>query len=199
MIGKSHPARVSLIGTLAMMTGIFGMIGGMVTLLLTLLLSFLQFDLFGFSPSNSTAVGLGVLLGLVLMILGVLWMVAGAGLLRGRRWGSKGSVAAIVLSVLGAIAGAGLGFYWVAVGLIVWSLAMFYFTRANVTPFFGQAGGAALIAKPEMLPASQAVSRLESLLENASNAQTSVARKCQNCGAMVAAGATVCSYCGEQA
>jgi len=66
-----------------MMKGIFGMIGGMVTLLLTLLLSFLQFDLFGFSPSNSTAVGLGVLLGLVLMILGVLWMVAGAGLLRG--------------------------------------------------------------------------------------------------------------------
>ena len=86
MIGKP-PARVSVIGTLAMMTGMFGMIGGMVTLLLTLLLSFLQFDLFGFSPSNSVAVGLGVLLGLVLMILGILWMVAGAGLLRGRRLG----------------------------------------------------------------------------------------------------------------
>ncbi len=154
-------------------------------MLLTLLLSFLQFDLFGFSPSNSTAVAFGVLLGLVLMILGILWMVAGAGLLRGRRWGSKGSVAAVGLSVLGAIAGAGLGFYWVAVGLIAWTLAMFFFTRANVTPFFGQAGEAALITRPEMLPASQAVSRLESLLENASNAQTSVARKCQNCGAMV--------------
>ena len=126
-------------------------------------------------------------------------MVAGAGLLRGRRWGSRGSVAAIVLSVLGAIAGAGLGFYWVAVGLIVWSLAMFYFTRSNVMPFSGQAGGAALIASPDTLPSSQAVSRLESLLENASNAQTSVARKCQNCGAMVAAGETVCGYCGEQA
>jgi len=199
MIGKSHPARVSLIGTLAMMTGIFGMIGGMVTLLLTLLLSFLQFDLFGFSPSNSTAVAFGVLLGLVLMILGILWMVAGAGLLRGRRWGSKGSVAAVVLSVLGAIAGAGLSFYWVAVGLIVWTLAMFYFTRANVMPFPGKARGAALIASPGMLPASQAVSRLESLLENASNGQTSVARKCQNCGAMVAAGATVCGFCGEPA
>jgi len=182
-----------------MMTGIFGMIGGMVTLLLTLLLSFLQFDLFGFSPSNSTAVAFGVLLGLVLMILGILWMVAGAGLLRGRRWGSKGSVAAVVLSVLGAIAGAGLGFYWVAVGLIVWTLAMFYFTRANVVPFPGKAGGAARIASPDMLPASQAVSRLESLLENASNGQTSVARKCQNCGAMVAAGATVCGFCGEPA
>ncbi len=199
MIGKSRPARVSLIGTLAMMTGIFGMIGGMVTLLLTLLLSFLQFDLFGFSPSNSTAVGLGVLLGLVLMILGILWMVAGTVLLRGRRWGLKGSVTAIVLSVLGAIAGAGLGFYWVAVGLIVWTFAMFYFTRVNVMPFAGQAGGAALIASPGVLPESQAVTRLESLLENASNGQTSVARKCQNCGAMVAAGATVCGYCGEQA
>ena len=63
MIGKP-PARVSVIGTLAMMTGMFGMIGGMVTLLLTLLLSFLQFDLFGFSPSNRVAVGVGSCSGL---------------------------------------------------------------------------------------------------------------------------------------
>ena len=168
-------------------------------MMLTLLLSFLQFDLFGFSPSNSTSVVFGVLLGLVLMILGVLWMVAGGGLLRGRRWGSKGSASAIVLSILGAVAGVGLGFYWVAVGLIVWTLVMFYFTRANVMPFTGQSGGAALITSPGALPTSQTVTRLESLLENASNAETSVARKCQNCGAMVAAGDTVCRFCGEPA
>ncbi|MBO0888542.1 zinc ribbon domain-containing protein [Candidatus Bathyarchaeota archaeon] len=198
MIGNSRSGRVNLIATLTTLTGVVGMMSGMVLLILTPLLSLLQFDWFGYYPSNGVMVTFGLLLGFVLMVLGILWLVAGTKLVKGYRRGPNWSMADIVLSITGAIAAAGLGFWWGAVVLILWNIALLYVTGASVIGVSSQAGATGSLSGPTTQLTPQ-VARLETLLETARNVGTPVARKCQNCGAMVRAGAVVCDFCGEPA
>ncbi len=162
----------------------------MVITMLAAIFSLIGLDLFGLSGSTLT---LGVFLGIGMMVLGAFWLGVGVGFLKGRRSAWKSAMTATVLSMLFTAAIAGMGFYWAAIGLVPGLILLLYLSRSNVKTFF--LTGTGLYTTSPML-APRTSTNIESLLESVETAQV---RKCQNCGAMVAAGVTVCPYCGAPA
>jgi len=174
---------------MAMMMGVFGLMIGMVVTMLAGIFSLIGggLDVFGLSQST---VALGVPIGIGIMVLGVFWLVTGIRFLKPRRSAWKSSITSTVLSIMFVAACAVLGLTWFAIALVFLVPLLFYLNRGSVKQFFLSAPTTGSLFAP------RASANLESLVERT---ETESVRKCQNCGAMVPAGATVCSYCGAPA
>ena len=188
-----RPTGVTVLGVLAILIGLGGIVVGGLLILAAAVISTLNIassypQLTGFS-SGTIAVVLGVL-GAVLLIIGILYLVTGIGFFGGKGWawtiGMIVSVLSIIANIVQAIISPA-GVAGAIISIIIPLIIIYYLTRPHVKAFFGKGPS---MGTPGTLPSSGMTSPAMA------TSTMGGALRCSNCGASVPAGSTKCPSCG---
>jgi len=188
-----RPTGVTVLGVLAILIGLGGIVFGGLLVLAAAVISTLNIaasypQLSGFS-SGTIAIFLAAL-GVVLLIIGILYLVTGIGFFGGKGWawtiGMIVSVLSIIANIVQAIISpSGVG--GAIVSIIIPLIIIYYLTRPHVKIFFGKGssmGSPATTPSAGMASPTMATSTMGGAL------------RCSNCGASVPTGSTKCPSCG---
>jgi zinc-ribbon domain len=190
----ARPTGVTVLGVLAILVGLGGIVVGGLLVLAAAVISTLNIassypQLAGFS-SGTIAVVLGVLGG-VLLIIGILYLVTGIGFFGGKGWawtiGLIVSVLSIIVNIIQAIISPG-GLGGAIFSIIIPLIIIYYLTRPHVKAFFSK--GPAM-GMPGTAPSAGMTSPTM-----ATSTMGGGTMRCTNCGASVPAGSTKCPSCG---
>jgi uncharacterized membrane protein (DUF2068 family) len=155
---RHRPTGVTILGVLFVITGAFGLLGGIATLVAIPFVANVNPNIIGddelqlngqplLTPSEQTELAQGsglilTVLGAVLIPLGIASLVVAYGLFKGKRWawfvavvlsiiGIVVNVISLVTSNMSAIAGA-------LLGIAIDGIVLYYLSRRNVRQYFGK-------------------------------------------------------------
>ncbi len=189
-----RPTGVTVLGVLAILIGLGGLITGGILLAVSAALSTINIgttypQLAGIA-TGTIAIIFGVL-GAVLLILGILYLATGIGFFGGKGWawtiGLIVSILSIIVNIVQVAINPG-GIGGAVISIIIPLLILYYLTRPHVKAFFGKG--------PTMAPAMPP-SGMGSMPASTMGSTGSMGgMTCRSCGASVPAGATKCPSCG---
>jgi hypothetical protein len=145
-----RPTGVTILGVLAILGALGGLISGVALIGLGLLLGTLATNAAianaiatsGYPGLSSLGVGtisaLLLVLGAVLLILGILYLAVGIGFFGGKGWAWTLGIIVSVVGIILDIVQIGFGGYSSIVGLIIGLLIIYYLMRPHVKAFFGK-------------------------------------------------------------
>ncbi len=187
-----RPTGVTILGVLAILGGLFLLVGGVVLIGVgTLAASQIATGVTnaGYSGLSSLSTGtiatIVTVLGAVLLILGLLYLAYGIGFFTGKGWAWTLGMIGTVLGIILNIVQIALGSFTSAGGLIIGLIIVYYLTRPHVKAYFGK--GAPMAPVSGMPQPSVMTSSMGSTLSS---------MNCKSCGASIPAGATRCASCG---
>ena len=190
-----RPTGVTVLGVLAILGGLGGIVAGGVLLAAAAIISTLNLSatypqLAGLAVGTIAAI-IGILGGLIL-IIGLLYLATGIGFFGGKGWawtiGIIVSVLSIIVNIVQVIVfPAGIG--GAIISIIIPLIIVYYLTRPHVKVFFGKGVSP---AGPSAMGASQMGSGVSSSM----GSSMASGMTCRNCGASIPMGATKCPSCG---
>ena len=144
-----RPTGVTILGILAILSGIAGLAAGAVLLGASLAVGTITSSLKdyltsqGYSQLSSyvTASNVALVLGILgafSLIVGLFWLAEGWGALNGKGWAWTVGIILLVLSIINSILQVAFGNFSSALGLVINLLVVYYLTRAHVKAFFGK-------------------------------------------------------------
>ena len=144
-----RPTGVTILGVLAILGGIAGLIGGVTLIGLGLLIGTLlasqisnQLTLAGYPGLSGLEAGLigtiVIVLGVVVLLVGILYLAVGIGFFGGKGWAWTLGLIASVINVVLSIVQIAFGSYGSIIGLIIGGLILYYLMRPHVKTFFGK-------------------------------------------------------------
>ncbi len=187
-----RPTGVTILGVLAILGGLFLLLGGAVLIGVgTLASSQIATGVANAGYSGLSSLDTGTIativtvLGVVLLILGILYLAYGIGFFSGKGWAWTLGMIGTILGIILNIVQIALGSFTSVGGLIIGLIIVYYLTRPHVKAYFGK--GAQMAPVSGMSPPSAMTSSMGS---------TMTSMTCKSCGASVPAGATKCPSCG---
>src|SRR5689334_12153214 len=128
----SRPAGITILAVFEILFGVVGLIASLAIIGLSALVATL--------PTIGGLLGaLGLIIGGVFLFFSIIWFATGVGFLHGRGWAWTLGMVFSVLSLLGAVAVLAVGLITDAIiGILFWSLMLYYLTRSHVKVFFGK-------------------------------------------------------------
>ncbi len=189
-----RPTGVTVLGVLAILIGLGGLVTGGLLLAVSAALSTVNIgatypQLAGIA-TGTIAIILGVL-GAVLLILGILYLVTGIGFFGGKGWawtiGLIVSILSIVVNIAQVVISPG-GIGGAVISIIIPLLILYYLTRPHVKAFFGK--GAPMTPSGAMPPSGMGS------MPTSTMGSMGAGMTCRSCGASIPAGATKCPSCG---
>ena len=191
-----RPTGVTILGVLAILFGIGGLLLGGVLLAASAIVSTIDLSttypqLASYGLTTGTIATLIGVVGAVFLILGILDLVMGIGFFGGKGWAwTLGMIVAIlniIAGILEIFVSIGTGIVW----LVIWIGILYYATRPRVKAFFGKAAwGPTGMGGPSMMTASPVGTAMPPSMGSTAGV------KCSACGAMAPAGSTKCPNCG---
>ncbi len=155
----------------------------------------------------------GLVLGVIVVVLSLIWLAVGLGFLHGKSWAWTVGMIFSVFSIIGALSLAIFGSYSGILGVFIWGMMIYYLTRGRVKSFFGKgpqswapqtfqptpAFSPSTFAAPTMRtpPGSTQTFNTGTLAEASEGATANLNRFCTNCGATITPGMTKCGSCGK--
>ncbi len=145
-----RPTGVTILGVLAILGALGGLLSGVALIGLGLLLGTLVTDAAianaiatsGYPGLSSLGVGtisaLLLALGGVVLILGILYLAVGIGFFSGKGWAWTLGIIVSVVGIILDVVQIGFGGYSSIVGLIIGFLIIYYLMRPHVKAFFGK-------------------------------------------------------------
>ena len=158
-----RPTGVTILGVLAILGGIFGLLGGGLLIGLGALIGTLaaSADISnaiavsgypGLSALDVSQVGVIIMiLGAVILLLGIMTLAVGIGFFGGKGWAWTLGIIVSVINVVLSIVQIAFGSYGSIIGLIIGGLILYYLMRPHVKTFFGK--GQAAAPMPTSTPA----------------------------------------------
>lgn len=158
-----RPTGVTILGVLAILGGIFGLLGGALLIGLGALIGTLaaSADISnaiavsgypGLSALDVSLVGVIIMiLGAVILLLGIMYLAVGIGFFGGKGWAWTLGIIVSVINVVLSIVQIAFGSYGSIIGLIIGGLILYYLMRPHVKTFFGK--GQAVAPMPTSTPA----------------------------------------------
>jgi hypothetical protein len=158
-----RPTGVTILGVLAILGGIFLLIGGIALVGLGLVIGTYAGSAFTNALSNAgysglASIGAGTLavillaLGAIVLVLGILYFAVGIGYFGGKGWAWTLGIIVTILSIIVDIVQIAFGAFSNVLGLVIGLLILYYLTRPHVKAFFGK-GPSAMGSSP-MPPSS---------------------------------------------
>ncbi len=195
-----RPTGVTILGVLAILGGLGGLISGAALVALGLLLGTLATNAAiasaiatsGYPGLASLGVGtisaLLLVLGAVVLTLGILYLAVGIGFFGGKGWAWTLGIIVSVIGIVLDIVQIAFGGYSSILGLIIGLLIIYYLMRPHVKAFFGKG--------PAVAGGMQPPPMMSSSMPMGAAPMGSMGMTCKNCGASIPAGATRCPSCG---
>jgi hypothetical protein len=195
-----RPTGVTILGVLAILGGIAGLIGGVALISLGLLIGTLlasqianQLTLAGYPGLAGLEAGLIgtiiIVIGVVALLMGILYLAVGIGFFGGKGWAWTLGMIVSVIGVVLAIAQIAFGNVGSVVSLIIGVLILYYLMRPHVKAFFGKGP----LMGPMMGSGTMPGTAMGSTMGSSAG---STMMRCSHCGATVAPGTTKCPACG---
>ena len=153
-----RPTGVTILGILAVLSGIVGIAFGAVLLAASLAVGTITQSLNNYLTSqgysnlspyvttSTVATVLGIL-GAFSLLVGIFWLVEGLGAMVGKGWAWTLGIIVFVLSIISNLIQVVFGNYSSAIGIIVDLGIIYYITRPHVKAFFGKGTPPATPAK----------------------------------------------------
>ncbi len=193
-----RPTGVTILAILAILGGIAGLFGGAVLIGLGVLLGTLlaseisnQLTLAGYPGLAGLDVGLisaiVIGLGVVVLILGILYLAVGIGFFGGKGWAWTLGMIVSVIGIILAIIQIAAGNVGSIVSLLIGALILYYLMRPHVKAFFG---------KGPAMPPTMGSGMMPGASTGTMGSTMGSMTKCPHCGANVAPGTTKCPACG---
>jgi hypothetical protein len=173
-----RPLGITLLAILHVLQAVILFLGGVALIALSALL---RRDLLGVPRFLHGAVSL---IGVVVVVVGLLYLGLAWGLWTGKGWAWVLSLILAVLGIIVSVISLVRGAFGPLIVLILDAIIVFYLFRPNVRTFFGE-------YKPTTMP-PPATQPLQSTIQ-----PTGMARFCSNCGGPVQANEKFCSHCGK--
>ena len=129
--------------------------------------------------------GILPIIGVLLIILGLLYIGFAYGLWTGKGWAWTLSLIFAVLGIIGSLVSLVRGGFVSIVTLVLDVVIIYYLTRPHIKVFFGKGLPVTTLSSP---PAAQA----------AGSAQSTAGKYCSNCGAPLTMDEKFCSHCGTR-
>src|SRR5438046_7020963 len=128
----SRPTGITILAILEILIGIVGLLASLAIIGLSAITSTL--------PSIGLLVGtIGLVIGGVFLFFSLVWLATGFGFLHGKGWSWTLGMIFSILSILGAVGVLTIGLITGGVvGVLFWSLLIYYLTRTHVKAFFGK-------------------------------------------------------------
>jgi lysylphosphatidylglycerol synthetase-like protein (DUF2156 family) len=164
-----------LLAVLHILQAIFFFLGGVALIVLG---AFIRRGLFG--PPRLLH-GVVSLIGLVVVVIGLLYVGLVWGLWTGKGWAWILSLVLAVLGLIASLIALVRGRFGAIVVLILDVIILYYLFRPNVRAFFGEQK-----TPPQPTPAAASTSQ-----------PTAPTRFCSNCGAPTQGNEKICSHCGK--
>ena len=174
----SRPFGITLLAILHILQAVIYFVGG---LALVALGAFIRRGFFG---THRFLHGLVSVIGVVLVIVGLLYLGLAWGLWTGKGWAWTASLILAVLGIIFSIISLIWGGVIALLVLVLDAVIVYYLYRPNVRTFFG-----------EYKPATQAPTTTQAVQTPAPSAGGS--RSCPNCGAPVLVQDKFCAHCGK--
>jgi hypothetical protein len=158
MQSVKRPTGVTILGILAVLSGIVGIAFGAVLLAASLAVGTITQSLNNYLTSqgysnlspyvttSTVATVLGIL-GAFSLLVGIFWLVEGWGAMVGKGWAWTLGIIVFVLSIISNLIQVVFGNYSSAIGVIVDLGIIYYITRPHVKAFFGKGTSPATPAK----------------------------------------------------
>ena len=157
-----RPTGVTILGVLAILGGIAGLIGGVTLIGLGLLVGTLlasqisnQVALSGYPGLSGLEAGLigtiVMVIGVVVLLMGILYLAVGIGFFGGKGWSWTLGVIVSVIGIVLAIVQVAFGNWGSIISLLIGGLILYYLMRPHVKTFFGK--GQAAAPMPTSTPA----------------------------------------------
>lgn len=170
---ETRPLGITLLAVLHVLKAIFLLLGGIALIALG---AFVRRGLFGIPRFLTGAV---TLVGVVLLVVGLLYLGVARGLWTGKGWAWILSLLMALLGLILSLASLAIGGLGAIVVLILDSAIVYYLFRPNVRAFFS---GQKTIPEPVTQSGIQ---------------PATASRFCSNCGASIQGNERFCSHCGK--
>ncbi len=146
---RHRPGGITVLGTLAILAGIAGLVAGGALLVASLVVGTITSSLKDYlasigysqlSPYVTTSNVATVLAGMgtLSLLVGIFWLAEGFAALRGKGWAWTVGIVIFVLSIINSIIQITFGNYASAVGLVINLGIIYYFFKPNVRAYFGK-------------------------------------------------------------
>ncbi len=175
MSASTRPPGITLLAVLHVLQAIFFFLSGIVLIALG---AFIRRGLFGLPRFLNGAVSL---IGVVVVVIGLLYLGLAWGLWTGKGWAWILSLVLAGLGLIVSLISLVRGGFGTIVVLILDAIILYYLFRPNVRTFFGEQK-----TLPQSMPATGTTAK-----------PTTATRFCSNCGAPAQENEKFCSHCGK--
>jgi len=175
MKASARPFGITLLAVLHVLQALFFFLGGIVLITLG---AFIRRGLFGLPRFLNGVVSL---IGVVVIVIGLLYLGLAWGLWTGKGWAWILSLVLAAMGLIVSLISLVRGGFGTIVVLILDAIILYYLFRPNVRAFFGE----------QKMP-------LQTMPATGTATQpTTATRFCSNCGASTQANEKFCSHCGK--